>query len=292
MVELADLQGLSLYDLVILSFGNPWILPFVAVALFVVIRFLRKRPDWRGLAQNLKSRPWSVHDAVLLIVVPLALSLIARVLVVPALTYFKVVKGGISDSGVFVLHTLSFHVPLVIAVWMLVRGRGLSMSEAFGMDFRRFKRDVVRGLVAYAAAIPLINITAALADYCLYKACYVPESQLPIHLLAVSGPLWIKLYVVITVVLVVPLAEELFFRGIAFPAVGRSCGLLFSMIALSLLFSFSHQNIFLIAPLFTMGVALCVGYLRTGSIIVPLTMHAAFNAVNVCFTLLPAVLRI
>ena len=77
-----------------------------------------------------------------------------------------------------------------------------------------------------------------------------------------------------------PVAEELFFRGLALPLLARRIGVAPAVAAVSGVFALLHFHVPSLAPLFVIGSAFSVAYLATGSLAVPIAMHAVFNAVN------------
>ena len=82
--------------------------------------------------------------------------------------------------------------------------------------------------------------------------------------------------------LLVPFVEELLFRGVLMQSLPVAIGLPFS----ALLFALAHGvNVYLF-PLFLTGWMLGMLRLRTGSLLVSICAHAAFNTVSLLLTLL------
>ena len=77
-----------------------------------------------------------------------------------------------------------------------------------------------------------------------------------------------------------PLGEEALFRGLLLPALTRRVGLIGGVAISAALFALLHFNAFAFLPLFAFGLALGAAYWMTGSLLVPILMHAVFNAVN------------
>lgn len=82
-----------------------------------------------------------------------------------------------------------------------------------------------------------------------------------------------------------PFAEEVFFRGILFPSLARVSGVRVALLLQAAAFGLVH----VVAAPETWPVAIplafvgwCAGrtYLRTGSLLAPIALHATFNAVN------------
>jgi membrane protease YdiL (CAAX protease family) len=87
----------------------------------------------------------------------------------------------------------------------------------------------------------------------------------------------------LSVAVVVPFAEELFFRGALFTALTRSGPAFVAIWTTSIAFALAHQEPRNWAPLLV--VALTLGYLRSlgGSIWSGVALHAAFNAATLSF---------
>lgn len=92
--------------------------------------------------------------------------------------------------------------------------------------------------------------------------------------------------IVLAVVLVAPIAEELFFRGVVYNAWEREYGSRVAVFGSAGLFALIHGSLFLLLPIFVLGVALALVYRSTRSLPATMAMHAGFNALSVAITLL------
>ncbi len=92
--------------------------------------------------------------------------------------------------------------------------------------------------------------------------------------------------IVLAVVLVAPIAEELFFRGVVYNAWEREHGTAVAVFGSAGLFALIHGSLFLLIPIFTLGVALALVYRSTRSLPAVMVMHAGFNAITVAIALL------
>ena len=97
-----------------------------------------------------------------------------------------------------------------------------------------------------------------------------------------SSPIF-ALGMMLSVAVIVPFAEELFFRGALFSALARSSPAFVAIWTTSIAFALAHQEPRNWAPLLL--VALVLGLLRSlgGSIWSGIALHAAFNAATLCF---------
>lgn len=78
-------------------------------------------------------------------------------------------------------------------------------------------------------------------------------------------------------VVLAPLGEEFLFRGFFYPLGKRYLGPLASGGVTALLFAASHFSLTALAGLFVLALCLTLAYERTGSLLVPIGMHALFN---------------
>jgi membrane protease YdiL (CAAX protease family) len=101
---------------------------------------------------------------------------------------------------------------------------------------------------------------------------------------------------VLALVLVAPVAEELFFRGVVLNAWLREYGTRAAIFGSAALFAVIHANtasaesliasVATVVPIFGLGVALALIYRGTGSLAAAMATHAGFNAISVSIALL------
>ncbi len=82
---------------------------------------------------------------------------------------------------------------------------------------------------------------------------------------------------------VAPLTEELFFRGILYRTLKSLIDAGPAMLVTSFAFAAAHLNLFAFAPLFALSFFLILVYERTGHLAVPIFYHATFNLLMVIF---------
>ncbi|NEO36040.1 MAG: CPBP family intramembrane metalloprotease [Moorea sp. SIOASIH] len=81
-----------------------------------------------------------------------------------------------------------------------------------------------------------------------------------------------------SIIVLAPLLEELFFRGIILQKWAIKWGIKAGILTSSLLFAICHLN-FNIVPLFISGTIYCVLYFKTGKLIVPIICHSLHNTI-------------
>lgn len=145
----------------------------------------------------------------------------------------------------------------------------------------------LKGLVYGIAAIPPTMFTAVLSNNLIARAGFEIESQPVIEwLTAPDTATGTRFAIFISAVIFAPLAEELIFRGILFPAVLRNNSWIFSAMLTGCIFSLIHFHPPSFLSIFTLSFCFCAGYSVTGSLITPIVMHMVFNGIATLFTLL------
>lgn len=91
---------------------------------------------------------------------------------------------------------------------------------------------------------------------------------------------------VVAIVVLAPIAEEVFFRGVAFNAWLREAGRTIAYAGSAALFAVIHLSLVAVAPIFLLGLALAWIYRRTGNLLAPIAMHATVNGISVGLALL------
>ena len=84
-------------------------------------------------------------------------------------------------------------------------------------------------------------------------------------------------------VIISPILEEIFFRKIMYSTLKFYLAPLFSIIISSLIFSLVHCNLSAFPLLFSLGIALCLIFEKTKSIIYPIILHSLFNFIMIIF---------
>ena len=90
------------------------------------------------------------------------------------------------------------------------------------------------------------------------------------------------IYIVVYSVILVPIAEELVFRGVILNRLNNRVNFIYAIIISSALFSLVH-GFGRLTPTFFFGLCMCVVYLKTNNITIPIIIHILNNALaTVC----------
>jgi CAAX protease family protein len=113
-----------------------------------------------------------------------------------------------------------------------------------------------------------------------------PEQEITEEIKSEDGVLALAGYVGITC-MVAPIAEEVFFRGFLFPVLRARAGVAWGVVITGALFSLVHavgSPVEALIVLFVLGAGLCLLYLRTGSLLPCIGLHALNNAISFAAT--------
>lgn len=96
-----------------------------------------------------------------------------------------------------------------------------------------------------------------------------------------EGEWQVQTQIAISALIVAPVTEELFFRGILYRILKRVISIGPAMFVTSFAFAIVHINLLAFTPLFVLSFCLILSYERTGNLGVPILYHCIFNLVGV-----------
>jgi uncharacterized protein len=196
-------------------------------------------------------------------------------------------KGAVDPSISLILLNMVFMLALcVLLLLYLVVLRGMSPAELFGL--RRLSIAKAAG-IALLSIIPLYIVVSLVAAVVTWWAKDVwpdiqPQDAVKAFKTASSPSL--KATMGIAAVVVAPLVEETVFRGFIYGVLKRYTDGWYAAVCSAALFAIVHMHVGSLVPLFVLALGLCAAYERTGSLLVPMGMHALFNGVSTTFLLL------
>jgi CAAX protease family protein len=198
---------------------------------------------------------------------------------------FQSLGGGRSALPASIDTTALFLVQL--GFWIFVIGtivssqllRGLHPGAIFGFDRLGFFKLFFLGVALLFAALPLILASSAMISNFLRsdpQRDVQPIMQLFEH---ASDP-GKRVPLIILAVVIAPISEEFVFRGFLYGVLKRYAGGLSALFFSGLLFALIHMHIPSLLPLFLLGCVLTFAYELSGSLLVPMAMHALFNTLT------------
>ena len=252
----------------------------ISADIVIIGSIIRGRVNWGLGQQRLKDRPWSVYDGIHLLAV-IGTMLAALVLIGQITNLCGIVPEKSAEPVLLLIETLLIQGGTLITIEYLRRRNHATLTTGFLTKPHSTRKNLTLGLFFYLAIIPPVAISALLSNELLQFFNIPVESQEILKGLSdPSSPFWLRSYLILMAVVFAPLLEELTFRGIALPLTAKHASPILSVIAVSVLFAFIHGHLPAFIPLFLVAVGFSSAYIYTGSILVPITMHALFNGVN------------
>lgn len=240
--------------------------------------------SWRPRIARLQARPWTAREAGVLLLILVGLQAAALALYHSAESLGVLPKLDPEIAGAL-LQGLAFHGAGLALVLDTIKRRGWSWNCALGLPPRRWWVPVGQALVFYLALLPLVCATALVYQLILVWLQYPLTVQNVALIFLRPQPLGIQAVLIVLAFGLAPLVEEILFRGIGLALVTRWFGVGWAIVLTSALFAGIHWHVPSFAPLFVLAAGFAIAYIYTGSIVVPVVMHAVFNGMNVAVLL-------
>ena len=160
---------------------------------------------------------------------------------------------------------------------------GISL-EGWGVSLRQ----ALRGYILFFPSLIVLMVLSLLATKIIGLPYQPHQLVQPLLEAGESSLLWPLFGLAI---LIGPLAEELFFRGLFFPALKSKVSVFAAVIISAALFATLHLNWAGWLPIFGLGILLAYSYQKTGDLLVPIFIHVIHNSLFLTFTVLLFQLR-
>lgn len=210
----------------------------------------------------------------------MAFLLIAFLLLQVSLSFVLSFFGEEQLSLAQLAGTLLLYFIILAAMIQITRRHGESWASSYGMSVQQLKK-VLFSPVLYLATMPFLMLATLGWHQLLEKGMGMEfELQEVVQFIAKEHSL-LKVFYILTAIVVAPFFEELLFRGLLFPYLVKRAGLAGGTILVSLFFALIHFHLPSMVPLFLFSIVLCLAYWRMSSLWVCIGMHALFNAVSI-----------
>lgn len=198
-------------------------------------------------------------------------------------------KGGGEVGIETVLPSSLIFLVLALGIVAFLRfGRHLPLRETFGLARVAPLRALGWAAGLLLAAFPLTGVANALTMVVL-KDHFTPQPLIELftHVAQQNDTLSVA-KIFFAGVIVAPCCEEFLFRGFFYGVWKRYIGPVWAGAIACTLFAAFHTSLPAFAGLFILAVCLNLAYERTGSLLVPIGMHALFNFSSLVFLYLQA----
>ena len=196
---------------------------------------------------------------------------------------------GPGETGTLrtVVSALSFQGLGLLFVRRFLREHGSTWSDGFG-----FKTGgtiaLLYGVLAACVFLPVGQFLQMASTALMARLHVTVGVQAPVQALQNSST-WLDFAAlgVVTIALA-PLAEEILFRGILYPALKQAGFPRLALWGPSLVFAAIHLNLASFLPLLVLALMLTWLYKKTGNLLAPIAAHSLFNVLNFVRFLLDA----
>lgn len=235
---------------------------------------------------DLQSVPWGLGDVVVVFVLAAVLTVGAGGAVgmlAPAGLPDRVVEAIFSPLTLIVLG-------LTTVVWVAARHRGAA-TMLVGRRPRLSDGLIGLGVGILGVVVITAGVGVAIALILQLLGQDIPTVQQ--HLRDAARDPQTAPILALSAIVVAPIAEELFFRGMVFPALAKRVGLWAGIVLSALIFGIVHLNqaedflggVLLLARLVPLGMLFAWLYHWRGTLVIPIIVHSVFNAASIALLL-------
>ena len=229
----------------------------------------------------LLERPWKI-DALLrlLMLVCLSISISVLLMLIGGKTLSKTLSSGDFEFAAQVAGFVSIQGLGLVWLAMFLSEHEVTWATAFGLrraPARSMGLAFLTMLVAHPVTVVIMGTVAALL---LRLFGIAPETQITVNFLKQHPPVWQVVVLGFVAVVLAPLAEEMFFRGVLYTTLRQRGYPRLALWGSATLFGIIHFNLAALCPLIFLALVWTWLYERTGNLLAPITAHVLFNAVN------------
>lgn len=161
---------------------------------------------------------------------------------------------------------------MITAVMLLIRRKG-STGRDLGLTWVNARKNILTGLFGGSVlAIVVVGLGVLISSLTGPPPPQEVEKML-------SGLKKGKdiLLPFVSVSVLAPVSEEIYFRGMVYPMIRSKLGVKAALILSGLFFSSLHLDLFRLIPIWVGGIALAYFYEKTGSLITSIAAHSTWN---------------
>jgi len=159
-----------------------------------------------------------------------------------------------------------------LTVVLLIRRKGCSIRD-LGLIRTNVRSNIVTGL----AGGLILGVTVTGLGVLISSIVGPPPPQEVEKLLTGMSQGKDMLLPFISVAIMAPVSEELYFRGMVYPLIRSSFGVRAALIVSGLFFGALHFDLFRLIPIWVGGIVLAYFYEKTGSLITCIIAHSTWN---------------
>jgi membrane protease YdiL (CAAX protease family) len=190
-------------------------------------------------------------------------------------------KVGVSTEQMLVA-LASFQGALLVFAPGFLRDHELGPTEAFGLS-NRWPVALVMGICAACIFFPLGLVIQNVMAWLMENLPYFhlqPTPQQAVKTIQSANTWFDRITLGAATIIVVPIAEEVLFRGILYTWIRNLGYKKIALVGTSLAFAIAHFYVQGLPALFLLAIILGVLYEKTGNLLAPIAAHSLFNTLN------------
>lgn len=161
---------------------------------------------------------------------------------------------------------------IILAVTVLIRRKG-SSGRDLGLNWVNARRNILTGLFGgLVLGIAVVGLGVLIS----FLTGPPPPQEVEKMLTGLKHGRDILLPF-ISVSMLAPVSEEIYFRGMVYPVMRSKLGVKAALILSGLFFSSLHFDLFRLVPIWVGGIALAYFYEKTGSLVTSIAAHSTWN---------------
>jgi len=176
--------------------------------------------------------------------------------------------------------TLLLEGMLIAYIALIVWRKHGSWLAPLGLTSHDFGKNVLRGLGAYLAMLPAIAVTLIIVAVLIRHFNWQPKLNRAIKIIVDDHSTWHVISMLVVIALVVPVAEEIGFRGFLYPALRRLMPCWAAIPLSAVVFTVLHPLVNW-PPIMIIAVAMAYLRERTQSLVPCIALHCTFNGITV-----------
>ncbi len=179
-----------------------------------------------------------------------------------------------------VMRSALFMLAIIAGLAGFLSFRGLRVREQFGLEVRHTPRGFLWAILLLPAALPSILVVGLLSQALLGGRAVEQEMVQLFREVAGHADRSAIWQLAFSGAVIAPITEEFLFRGYFYGVGKHYLGAVASGLITAALFAASHANMAALPVLFVLALCFTLAYELTGSLWVPMGMHALFNSAS------------
>jgi hypothetical protein len=179
-----------------------------------------------------------------------------------------------------VIVTLCFQGAALVLISRFLREHQVGWGGAFGFGKPGQGRALLLGMIAAFIFLPIGWGLQMASAQLMTRIQIKPVAQQAVQALQ-DAEVWPdRIFLGVVAILLAPVAEEMLFRGILYPAIKQAGYPRVALWGTALLFAATHHNAPTFLPLTLLAIVLALLYEKTNNLLAPIVTHSLFNAMN------------